>query len=259
MFRVLPVGRLKPSAAALLVEASSGEPVVTQNRVGSGRTFLVGANETWRWRAGGGEETHDRFWLQLVRHAAGEPYAVASERLGLDVEKVAIDAGEVVRAKVRDFAGVGVEGLKLEVVRTGQPEGQPARVVTLSQAGEGESGRLAGVVGPLPAGEYEIRLSETNAGAARPITLPLVVTAGYEAELADVSPDEAGLARLAEATGGEVFRLEDVERLAARLRATAGRRSRYVERRLWDSPYLFVLVVACFAAEWAARKRLGLA
>ena len=258
MYRVLPVGRLKPSAAALLVEASSGEPVVTQNRVGSGRTFLVGANETWRWRAGGGEETHDRFWLQLVRHAAGEPYAVVSERLGLDVEKVALDAGEVVRAKVRDFAGVGAQGLKLEVVRTGQPGGQPARVVALNLAGEGESGRLAGDVGPLPAGEYELRLSETNA-AAPGIALTLVVTAGYEAELADVSPDEAGLARVAEATGGEVFRLEDVGRLAERLRATAGRRSRYVERRLWDSPYLFVLVVACFAAEWAARKRLGLA
>ena len=131
-------------------------------------------------------------------------------------------------------------------------------MVTLSQAGEGESGRFSGAVGPLPAGDYELRLSETNAGAPA-ITLPLVVTAGYEAELADVSPDEAGLARLAEATGGELFRLEDVARLVGRLRATAGGRSRYVERRLWDSPYLFVLVVACFAAEWAGRKRLGLA
>jgi hypothetical protein len=53
--------------------------------------------------------------------------------------------------------------------------------------------------------------------------------------------------------------LEQVGRLADRLRERAARRSSYVEQRLWDSPYLFVLVVACFAAEWAARKRLGLA
>jgi len=85
------------------------------------------------------------------------------------------------------------------------------------------------------------------------------VTSGYEAELADVSGDESVLSRLAEASGGELFRLEQTGRLAERLRATSARRSRFVEQRLWDSPYLFVLVVACFAAEWAARKRLGLA
>ena len=44
-----------------------------------------------------------------------------------------------------------------------------------------------------------------------------------------------------------------------RLRVVAERRPRYAEQRLWDSPYLFVFVVACLAAEWAARKRLGLA
>jgi hypothetical protein len=50
-----------------------------------------------------------------------------------------------------------------------------------------------------------------------------------------------------------------MDRLAGRLHAATERRSRYVEQRLWDSPFLFVFVVACLAAEWAARKRLGLA
>jgi hypothetical protein len=85
------------------------------------------------------------------------------------------------------------------------------------------------------------------------------VGGGYEAELADVSADHAVLRRLAESSNGGFYTLEHLERLAGRLRQAAERRPRYVEQRLWDSAYLFVFVVACLAAEWAARKRLGLA
>jgi hypothetical protein len=89
--------------------------------------------------------------------------------------------------------------------------------------------------------------------------LPLHVGASYEAELADVSPDYSILQRLADASGGEFYTLDQVGRLGERLDALAERRPRFVEQRLWDSPLLFVFVVGCLAAEWAARKRLGLA
>jgi hypothetical protein len=252
-YHVLPIGRLKPSAQALLVEASSAEPVLTQMRVGAGRAFLFGATETWRWRYGGGGEVHDRFWLQLIRHAAGEPYGARSERLALDVDRVAFELGQTVPAKVRALSGVAADALRLEVAQGGNT----VRTLSLSPVGAAEAARFAARVGPLPAGEYELRLSE--AGAAGPLSLPLHVTAGYETELADVSGDESLLARLAESSGGELVPLEQVGRLAERLRDRTANRPRYVEQRLWDSPYLFVLVVACFAAEWAARKRLGLA
>jgi hypothetical protein len=252
-YRVLPVGRLKPSARALLVEASSGEPVLTENRVGAGRSFLLGANETWRWRSGA-EDVHDRFWLQLVRHAAGEPYAVRSERLALDVNRVAFDAGETVQAKVRSFGDGGAASLRLEVVQNEKV----VRTAALGPADGADSGRFRASVGPLPVGDYELRLSEAGASQGS-VALPLHVTAGYEVELADVSADDAVLRRLAESSGGELCGLEDMDGLAGRLQAATERRSRYVEQRLWDSPFLFVFVVACLAAEWAARKRLGLA
>jgi hypothetical protein len=50
--------------------------------------------------------------------------------------------------------------------------------------------------------------------------------------------------------------LPDLPRLLA---ATGDGHSRYSQWRLWDSPLLFLFVVACFGAEWAMRKRLGLA
>ena len=234
--------------------------MLTQLRVGAGRSFLLGADETWRWRFPPGGDVHDRFWLQLVRFAAGEPYAARSRRLALDVDRVAFEVGESVAVKVRSFGGDRADSLRLEILKGGAV----FRTLAASPAGGSESGRFRARVGGLPEGDYELRLSESggadgaDSDAAGAVSLPFYVTAGYETELADVSADESVLSRLAETSGGHVYRLEETAQLTGRLRTLTEGRSRYVEQRLWDSPYLFVLVVACFAAEWAARKRVGL-
>jgi hypothetical protein len=67
------------------------------------------------------------------------------------------------------------------------------------------------------------------------------------------------LRRLAEASGGEFVSLDHVARLPQRIAALTDERMRYVEHPLWHSPMLFAFVIACFVAEWALRKRLGLA
>ena len=267
LYRFLPIGRLKPTASPLLIEVASGAPVLTEMRVGAGRSFLLGANETWRWRFKSGERDHDRFWLQLVRYAAGEPYAVRTERLALDLDKVALEQGESVRVRVRMLQpalGANTGGrLHTEVTR----DDRVVQSVPLFAAAVPASGQLETRVGPLPEGDYEVRVVEgplANGDAAadrsqQSPSLPLHVGRSYETELADVSGDYSVLRRLAEASGGEFFTLDQVNRLPDRLRVVADRRPRYIEQRLWDSPYLFVFVVACLATEWAARKRLGLA
>ena len=45
----------------------------------------------------------------------------------------------------------------------------------------------------------------------------------------------------------------------ARLDTIRQRQSRLVEYPLWDSPYLFIFVLACLSTEWALRKKFGLA
>lgn len=252
-FRVMTIDRLKPSAQSLLVESSSGEPVLTQMRVGSGRSFLFGANETWRWRSDG--DAHDRFWLQFIRYAAGEPYAARSERLALDIDKVSFDSAETALATFREFRGVGADGLRLEVLR----DGKPIRTLAATPVA-GEAGRYRARVATLGEGDYQLRLSEVgDEHAAGAVSVPLHVTSGYESEMGDVSGDDSVLSRLAESSGGQVYDLEQMAQLGRRVNSSTTNRPRFAEQRLWDDPYLFVLVVACFAAEWAARKRLGLA
>ena len=87
------------------------------------------------------------------------------------------------------------------------------------------------------------------------MSVPLHVAGSYEAELQNIAPDPERLRRLAESTGGELLRLDQIPRLPDRLADVADNRPRISELSLWDSPYLFVFVVACFGAEWGLRKR----
>jgi hypothetical protein len=136
------------------------------------------------------------------------------------------------------------------------------RDVTMNLLAEG-SGRYQATVGELDAGEYVLHLEApgdaTTEIPPEPVELPITVAPRYDAELADVSGDERLLARIATASGGQLLTLEQLGTLPARLDAIRQRQGRLAEYRLWDSPYLFVFVLACLSTEWALRKRFGLA
>ena len=75
--------------------------MLTVGRPGVGRVFFLATHETWRWRQQVDEGEQDRFWRQLVRHAAGDPYAVREGALALDVEEAAVAPGKPVRVRAR--------------------------------------------------------------------------------------------------------------------------------------------------------------
>ncbi len=254
MYRVLPLVDLKPNTRPLLIERESGAAVLTESRLGMGRVFFMGANETWRWRYKTGAGTHDRFWLQLLRYASEEPYAVVDEGMALDVDRVWLPPGEpmFVRARVRDASGAPTpsDQWRIDILK----EGEVFRAEQLPFVNAPGTGRFAGSITGLPAGEYEIAMTAHD----KTIRLPIHVSSSEEAEMVNLSGDESLLRRLAASTGGEMLHLDEVERLPDTLEREQARRSRFAEVSLWDSPYLFAFVLACLAAEWALRKRLGL-
>lgn len=294
LFRVMPVTQLNPNAStrALLVEPELHAAVLTETQFGPGRAFFLGTDETWRWRFKSREHDQERFWRQLVRYAAEEPYAAREGGLALDADKVSAAPGEAVQVRARvldpDLES-NAAGLRLEVVRDVKAAGAkdepaggsqnvpapttgpttaasqtrvPAPVIRsqpLTETVPG-GGRFRATLDGLPEGDYLVRLvNPALAGDARPVQVPLHVSTSYEAELRDVAPDYARLRRLAESTGGQLLRLDQVGTLPDRLTEVADNRPRVTELRLWDSPWLFAFVLACLAAEWALRKRMGLA
>lgn len=98
------------------------------------------------------------------------------------------------------------------------------------------------------------RSATRPADMARPATRPAI-----ETEMADLTGDEGFLRRLAEATGGQFFRLDQLDLLAGKINQIHDDVNRPVEIPLWDGPYVLALVLGCLAAEWGLRKRFGLA
>ncbi len=281
LFRVMPVpvGLLRANARPLLVEADSassggGTPavsaVLSEARPGLGRSLLMGTDETWRWRFGSGELYQDQFWVHLVQYAAEDPYAARKGAVALDVDAVSVTRGEPVRVRARLYdaalqseAAASAGAMRLEIAMGDRI----VRTMSLSQAIHG-SGRWEAVISGLPVGNYQVRLLTPPvpaAAAAGPddtpggLEVPLHVVGGMEQELRDLSGDPERLRRLAESTGGEMLRLDQIASLPDKLANLGESHPRVSLMPLWDSPYLLVFVVACLAAEWGLRKRLGLA
>jgi hypothetical protein len=258
LYRVLSVQQLQPNVRSLLIDSELHAAVLTEASAGLGRVFFFGANETWRWRRAGAG-IHEWFWQSLVRHASDIPYAARAGSLGLDTDAVAIAPGGSVGVRARIFdpaLEARADALRLEVLH----EDNVVRTQPLTERAPG-SGRFRATLEGLPEGEYEVRLTgPAEEGGEQRLQLPLHVEPSYEPELQDVSPDYDRLRHLADATGGQTLRIDQVGQIPERLAgAAADNRPVVSELPLWDSPYLFLFVLGCLGVEWGLRKRFGLA
>ncbi len=252
LFGYLSLPVLRPTARPLVVERDTHQPVITLMPLASGQVVLVGLDETWRWRFKAGAAPQERIWMQLLTELTEPPYAVKVGALSLDVEKPAIAPDEPVAVRIRRIATDGSSAPITPIdLRILQQDGRVLRQQAPVAAG---GGRYTARITGTPPGSYTLEARAGNDAAH----YPLRIVGQYESELENASGDRQALQALADASGGQLLTLEQVRKLPALVASTA-LEPRPVEFELWHSTYLFVFVVACFAAEWAIRKRLGLA
>lgn len=253
-FLQIPDTSLYPDVRPLLLESEGGGAVLTERRIGAGRVLFLGMNETWRWRLKGAERDADRFWRQLVRHAGGEPYAVTRGAISLDLDKVATRPGEAVhiRARIRQALPPKQTGYPLEILQAG-------KLLSTRRLSSSGGGHFSGDLADLPQGDYQLQLRGPSADPASEVRVPLHVAESDEAEMRDVSGDREMLMRIARSSGGQFLPIEQVDRLPDRIAALHETESQFARHPAWNSPLFFGFVLACFSAEWALRKRLGLA
>jgi len=257
IFHILPVISAKPNVRPLLVESESNEPVLTEARVGVGRAIFFGANETWRWRYKIGERDQDRFWLQLIREAGEAPYAVHDQTMALDVDNISPTPDQPVHVRARILDDQGRPASEVFPAIRVENNGTEVMMIPLRPATpQVDTGRYVVDLPGLAKGDYDVRLMVGT--QATKLTASLHVEPNYEAEMADVSGDDANLRRLAQASGGEFLRLDQIRTLPDRLSAARQRRPQSIEYPLWDSPYLYLFVLGCLGGEWAMRKQFGL-
>ena len=271
MYWHFAVTKAKPGATVL---AEHGDPrmqnrygphvIVASHFYGPGRATFLACDSTYRWRYLG-EELFDGFWARLVGEAGRAkllggraPLVVTSDR-----ETYAPGSLALVRARFRDAVDPAAAPPSL-VGRLEVGDAEPREVVLLPSAAaptvyeaqvELEAGG-AYVLSVWPSAAPDFALDAPRGGLAASQGRFRVESATVE--LATPWQDRATLTAVADATGGRVFDLADLDAVGEAFATRRVERTSQERQELWDAPGIAGLVFLLLFAEWVLRKRYRL-
>ncbi len=249
---------LEPSAGdrVLIGALGGGPPLVMVRHVGRGQAMIVNGTGLWRWSLAPnderGAERGQRLWRTFVRWLA-EP--VQAEPLRVRPERWLTAGGETARlfatlqdAQFRPVAGAEVTGeLK-------GPAGAVRRVTFQPRAAGSYVAELHG----LAPGRYSVEARATAGGRDAGRASAAFAVDRWSLEVARTRADSATLAAMAAAAGGDAVPVARAADWARRVATGRLAEQRTVSTRLWESPWIFALIVGLLALEWASRRRRGL-
>ena len=186
-------------------------------------------------------------------HWLAEP--VQGEPLRVKPERWLFAGGEPVRlaATLQDDAFRPVAGATVEGEITGG-DGRARRVRFMA----GSAGSYGLELGDLPPGRYQVQAFAPLGGrrsGARRVSSRWIDGAWRRAARCRTA---RRFAALTSATGGRLIRADDVTRWSRELEVRSLGRGRTESVRLWESPWMFAVVVGALEPQWAWRRRRGL-
>ena len=252
---------LRASAAdRVLVKGTLSEtPLLFSRRVGRGPVMMINGTGYWRWSLSGTDalaaERGKRLWRHVVRWLS-EP--VQGEPLRVQPEHWLVAGGERVKllATLQDDAFRPIADARVE----GSASDGHGHSVALAFTPRGNGGYEAVLPAPAP-GRWQVQVRARGAGPqARDLGHArsefAVDTWSLEALRSD--PDSAALALVAEASGGRHAHARDAAAWARALETRELTRRRTSSLRLWESPWVFAIIILMLASEWIWRRRRGL-
>lgn len=240
----------------LVAGVRGGLPLVFTRRAGRGPVLMVNGTGTWRWSLSGTDDLQSErarlLWRRLV-HWLSEP--VQGEPLRVRPDRWVAPGGEPVRllATLQDDAFRPVAGAEVR----GEAVSTSGERRDLDFAPR-ESGAYAVSLDGLPPGRWRVSASASRGGREVARATSEFAVDRWSLEALRSEPDSATLGAMAAASGGRTTTAASAGAWARRLEARALTRASAVPSRLWESPWLFALIVGALAAEWVWRRRRGL-
>ena len=258
---VNPIRAVKPGATVLLSGADERRRdhiVLASQRYGRGKAIAQTVQDSWLWQMHAKmsleDQTHENYWRQMLRWLVdGVPDTV-------DVHTVAdrVQPGEPVTlvADVVDRAFVELNDARV-VARVKRPNGT-VDTVPMQWTGE-QNGEYRATFATVEAGIYtaEVEAVRGTTAVGRSATQVRVVPS--DAEYFDASMQPARLRRIAEETGGRFYTAGKLTGLVEDLQYTGRGVTTIEERELWHMPIVLIALLGLMFAEWALRRRVGLA
>lgn len=238
---------------------AAGVPLLVHQHFGLGQVVWLATDSTWRWRLRSGDQFHHRFWGQIARWAATTKLSAGNEFVQFGSLRSSYTVGEPVTLQARWSAGFARQHpdrkAKVElqrgdtIVGAAELTSEPQRPLVWST-----------LLGELAPGDYRARLTMDGvAPSPKPIDAEFTINAPQGSETADVTADATFLESVAQASGGRLFRLDELDELPRMFPAFAQVSSLPEERPLWDRWPLLVLLIGLLSSEWWLRRTGGLA
>ena len=252
--------------------------VIVRQSYGFGRVLYVGIDSTWRWRFKEGDYFHHRFWGQVAQWAASDrllPTSNADGTIRFGTREPAYASGQDVEVVVRaaeSLKKLGPGALKgARIVRLPEKAGGaevPAGLIPLANP-EGRPRDLAGSVKDLVPGKYAIELEIPDwadklqgppgpDGRFAPLRSRFEVLPPDNEELIDLGANLQLMEEMAEATGGKVYSVDEVDALVEALSQQTAVRESHVDRPLRMSWWILGAFLVLLTLEWGLRKWAGL-
>ena len=255
---VTTAGGPRPGAQILAVTSTSGgelRPLLVTQRYGQGRTLVFAGEASWRWRMmlPASDDTHELVWRQLARWVASG----AAERVEIPTSSVALPGTtETVSVVVRDEEFKSIADAVVSL-RVSEPGGQE-RTMTAALT-DPSTGRYAAAVRFDRPGVYSIAADVRRGSEKLGTVSRSMLVGGADVELSQPRLNDSVLRRIADTTRGQYVPASDAHKLAAMLSATDAARPPTEMRDLWHNGLSLAVIIGLLAAEWMARRRVGLA
>lgn len=250
-------------------DGKTPQPILAVRRYGKGEVVYIAMNETWRLRREYGETYYRKFWGQMIHrlglsHALGNQkrFVVRSDRRQYragDRAVITVEAydknyepltatklsqpflgGELIAPGAGDVTTTAAGDLRRPIRLTPLRDGVFEAEVEVQEAGE----YVVRVLDPLADEQTDVSFRVTNLSAER---RSAVRNVALQTELANLRSDRFG-------TAGKAYELEELGKLAEEIFVPDETESFPERIALWNTWFIFWLVVLLMLVEWLLRK-----
>ena len=253
------IAAVKPGATLLAHVNDEGtrRPALAAQRFGNGRVGALMVADLWRWGFRNPENRPDmeKAWRQLIRWLIAD----VPERVTLELEPAGNGAVKA-RIKVHDEKFEPMVDARAKIQIEGAQSDSENTVELTTIASDTEAGVFEVTFLPHESGATKVVARVTDpTGKEIGKAVEGWATNGAADEFKRLEPNRELLKKIAESTGGELLEPDQLDQFALRLPKMDAPETRTWSRSLWHTPFVFLLVLGCFASEWILRRQTGMA
>lgn len=254
-FALLRAGATPLARTAAADPKLDGQPLFAWQPYGLGRCAVMATGETWQWKLQQApeDETHDRFWRQLIRSLVSPVPAPVVLRGGAPDPTV----GHPVRLEflVRDALFEKREGLNttVQIRRPSQPPQDLPAEESIAEAGV-----YAADFTPEAAGLHPVTLTALSDKSE--VVGSLEEALYVEPDLREYQHAQYNpqfLRSVAERTRGAFFTLAQLGEIPGRIPQSHFQTETRETNHLWRHPACYALLAVLFSIEWYLRRKHG--